>query len=197
MFTRLGLSITPEIGNADAVCWTGGADVNPALYGEAAIKGTFFDEERDAWDRDVWQESTNEQFKIGICRGAQLLNVLNGGRLWQDVDRHANSGHFLIDVRTGKKVFVSSTHHQMMRPGTNGEVVAIASQSTRKDSEREHWIDRGYHMDDTEVVWYPATKSLCFQPHPEMRGYKECEEYFAKLVSQFSAESQEQQTTAA
>ncbi|MNY79889.1 hypothetical protein D3C86_2207250 [compost metagenome] len=36
---------------------------------------------------------------------------------------------------------------------------------------------------DTEVVYYPDTKSLCFQPHPEFfRADHECFKYYFDCI---------------
>ena len=69
----------------DGLIVSGGADVDPGLYGQAAHPRTG----RPRTDRDAWEEALltaaidAELPFLGICRGAQLLNVALGGTLIQ------------------------------------------------------------------------------------------------------------------
>ena len=108
----------------DLMVFTGGEDVNPALYGEKPHVSTRFNEKRDRFERQVWTDYKDIP-KIGICRGGQFLNVMNGGEMWQDVDKHGvSAGHDMANlVDLGGTKFhrdyvlnVTSTHHQMMVP---------------------------------------------------------------------------------
>ena len=64
---------------ADVMVFTGGPDVTPFLYGQKKIKGTNCDPIRDLKERQVINSVDVSMPKIGICRGAQFLNVYNGG----------------------------------------------------------------------------------------------------------------------
>lgn len=175
---------------ADVVVWTGGADINPALYGSKTLPGTGFSESRDKDDVRAITIS-RDKVLIGICRGAQLLNCIpNMGTLWQDVDRHGQY-HEVEDYVTGKTWTVNSLHHQMMRPTPDAVIVAGCKQATRKDTYEEAWFRNNPDRDeykkyevDPEVVWYPRTKSLLFQGHPEF-GHPETTEYFHELVTRY------------
>ena len=164
------------IEDADIVCFTGGADINPALYGEKPLPETRFSDDRDEEDLEAWAEATEYQkMLVGICRGAQFLNVLNGGTLWQDVDNHCVD-HLAIapsyDARPPKRFIVSSTHHQMMKRGENSELLLVAGMANNKKAQTDFWKRAvnpslmDFHTDE-ECVWYPKTRSFCFQPHPE------------------------------
>lgn len=196
MFSERGL-LGADLDEADIVCWTGGADVNPALYGEknAEYKGhrmSGFDQDRDDIDMRVFGYAC-DKFKVGICRGGQFLNVMNGGKMWQHVDRHAGAPHDLIDLVTGEVVRVTSTHHQMMRPGEGGIVLAHARESQMKIADGDEWhigkdhVARPEELNDVEVVWYEESNSLCFQPHPEHRNQKPCTDYFFNLMERMVA----------
>lgn len=167
----MGYELATSYITTDIVCFTGGADVDPQLYGETCLDETYIDPARDASDLAMWSNLRDDQFKVGICRGAQFLNVMNGGRLWQDVDCHAlYNVHGAIDISTGIKVNVTSTHHQAMRPASTGVVVCMTERSTVKRAMNETWqmaVSPAEDM-DVEAVWYPATNCLCFQPHPEL-----------------------------
>ena len=69
----------------DGLIVSGGADGDPGLYGQVAHPRTG----RPRTDRDAWEEALltaaidAELPFLGICRGAQLLNVALGGTLVQ------------------------------------------------------------------------------------------------------------------
>ena len=171
----------------DLVLFTGGADINPAIYGEKPAGCGDWNSNRDDYEISVFNKYAGSVPIVGICRGAQLVNCLNGGSLWQHVDNHTRD-HFL-HTHKGEKIFVTSTHHQMMIPHkTEGIVLAWAQLSTIKLRENVAWgcLDPKASKDDpdTEVVYYSKHKHLCFQPHPEY-GVKSCEDYFFSLVHKY------------
>lgn len=67
----------------DLVAFTGGSDINPAYYGQE-LDGTMgVDTFRDQFEIDVFGSLLSDQKVVGICRGAQLINVMNGFPLIQ------------------------------------------------------------------------------------------------------------------
>lgn len=170
----------------DLLCFTGGSDIDPKLYGEQRIFETQYTHpNRDKGEIEIFQKFISIP-KIGICRGAQLCNVLSGGSMWQDVNNH-HGNHDIRDLllNPGEMIEVTSTHHQMMEPGNEGVVLATTHRATNFKS----W-DKKKNMPkyDSEVVWYWNTNSLCFQPHPEYGKDKKMEpmrEYFFKLIEYF------------
>jgi gamma-glutamyl-gamma-aminobutyrate hydrolase PuuD len=182
MCVDLGYDFTQDTAMADLVMFTGGADVSPHLYGEKNV-ASYCDARRDDLEQKIFQECVALKIPmVGICRGGQFLNVMNGGRMWQDVDGHTRP-HTLVDIESGCVFTVSSTHHQMMRPSANGEIIASAECviSTKYRSEDGAFERSDVADQDVEVVWYPQTRSLCFQPHPEFSN-DECREYFKLLL---------------
>jgi len=193
MFKAVGHSIVSDPLSADLICFTGGEDVTASLYGEKShpYTGSFL--ARDHQEKKLFQEAVELNIPmVGICRGGQFLNVMNGGKMYQHVTKHLGD-HFLIDSRTGVKVLVSSTHHQMMRAGASGILVAYAEQGGTKEhmpklnSELSHPLFILDEEPDTEVVYYPHTRSLCFQPHPEYdyERYAGMTAYFFSLVNKY------------
>lgn len=183
MFAEAGYESVDKVQDADLVCFTGGADVSPSLYGEANV-GSYTNVRRDMTDLFAYHEA--KAFNkpcVGICRGGQFLNIMSGGKLWQDVDKHGIHGtHDVLCYFTGKRYKVSSTHHQMMRAGEDALIVAVAKLSTRKTDEiGVHYVPAT--EDDLEVVFYKKDNNLCFQPHPEHfeKGH-ECFDYFFHLI---------------
>lgn len=115
------LEITKSIEEADIVLFTGGEDINPAIYGCEPHRSTYFTEERDAFELECYHKMNKDQIGLGICRGAQLACALNGGLLVQDVDDHWIGGtHEIVNVSNDDSLplylDIPSLHHQMMYP---------------------------------------------------------------------------------
>lgn len=69
-----------------AVVITGGHDINPVLYAEEPEVMPKYDEQRDAFESAIIDAALERDCPLlGICRGAQLLNVRRGGTLFQDI----------------------------------------------------------------------------------------------------------------
>ena len=170
--------VEPEV--ADVIVFTGGADVSPHLYDEDNV-ASHTSRRRD--DNCIHLFNDFNVPRIGICRGAQFLNVFSGGRMWQDVDGHTRS-HLVKDTRTLREYFCTSTHHQMMRPSPDAAIIGVATTplSTYRLGATE--LER-FRSTGIEVLYYEHTNSLCFQPHPEYSGHPECTQYFAELVTEF------------
>lgn len=164
------------------IVFTGGEDVSPAYYGEANVD-SYCNPHRDAYEFEIFHKF-NGIPKVGICRGGQFLNVMSGGRMWQDTDMHGRY-HTLRDLLTGRDIFVSSTHHQMMRPSGLAQIVAVADESTYRTADKAHNVKAFEHYQDIEILFYPETQSLCFQPHPEYPDADETEGYFFELIERF------------
>jgi putative glutamine amidotransferase len=71
----------------DGLMLIGGADIDPASYGEArdpATEATY--PERDAFELALMRGAIEREMPVlGICRGMQLINVAFGGTLIQDL----------------------------------------------------------------------------------------------------------------
>ena len=187
MFVARGFEIVPGIDKADFVQFTGGSDVNPSLYGEARHPTTHYNSERDQREARIFDMCVARGIPMaGICRGGQFLNVMCGGAMYQNVDNHALPGtHLTVNLETGGFIACTSTHHQMMRPTDEAEILGVASESTHYEYMQDgrikyHRPDRGQ---DVEVVFYPKQKALCFQPHPEyMDPHSVCQGWYFRLI---------------
>lgn len=181
----------------DIALFTGGADICPFLYGEPLHNKTAFNLLRDMREVKKFKQMHHKRMKVGICRGAQLLNLMSGGRMWQHVDGHSlTKGHpckFYYD--NDQVIEVSSRHHQLMIPGSEAWIMAEAKQArtfinytdgemqlTDEQRERTGWSD-------CEVAYYGSTNSLCFQPHPEDTEGP-CRDEFFLLLDTFWNEDQ-------
>jgi gamma-glutamyl-gamma-aminobutyrate hydrolase PuuD len=197
MFMKRGWEIVDDIFDADLVQFTGGDDVSPDLYGIERHPRTFNNPNRDKEEIKIWETAQALGLPTaGICRGGQLLNVLNGGKMWQHVDGHGVSGgHNASLAGPIGHVIVSSTHHQMMIPAEKGEKVILltANESTFKETMsgnllvRRH-VNKDHPDDDVEAIYYPTTNSLCFQPHPEYQGYEKCQDVYFYFINNYLME---------
>lgn len=146
------------------VVFTGGEDIDPAWYNEPKYFRTMSHPKRDHREM-VYYEKYLDVPKVGICRGGQFLNVLSGGRMWQHVSGHTDT-HKMIDLLfTKTELKVPSTHHQMMLPSEEAFILAVAKVAKDHVSCAKKTPPKPKY--DPEVVWYPKTNSLCYQPHPE------------------------------
>ncbi|MGH2515320.1 MAG: gamma-glutamyl-gamma-aminobutyrate hydrolase family protein [Ktedonobacterales bacterium] len=71
----------------DGLLLTGGGDLAPALYGEERLPECGeIEVERDAGELDLTRWALEAGVPVlGVCRGMQLLNVVRGGTLYQDI----------------------------------------------------------------------------------------------------------------
>ncbi|MDV6316899.1 gamma-glutamyl-gamma-aminobutyrate hydrolase family protein [Idiomarina sp. HP20-50] len=72
--------------NIDAVIIGGGDDISPSQYNQPPERDGEYDPDRDALEVD-WIRWALENSKplLGICRGSQLINVVLGGELDQNI----------------------------------------------------------------------------------------------------------------
>ncbi|MEL6619030.1 MAG: gamma-glutamyl-gamma-aminobutyrate hydrolase family protein [Pseudomonadota bacterium] len=74
-----------DLDAADGVVIGGGDDISPMLYGGKVAAQVRLDPARDAMEKQVVLDAVAAGIPVlGICRGAQMLNVATGGTLHQD-----------------------------------------------------------------------------------------------------------------
>lgn len=87
----------------DGVVLTGGHDIDPVLYAAEPEVEPRHDVARDALEMRVIDESLSRHIPIlGICRGAQLLNVYRGGTLFQELRsrrRHTSNRRTVLPLK--------------------------------------------------------------------------------------------------
>ncbi|KQR24338.1 glutamine amidotransferase [Agreia sp. Leaf335] len=127
----------------DGLILTGGKDIEPSRYGQEAHPET--DEprpDRDAWEDTLLRRAIEREIPfLGICRGAQMLNVARGGTLHQHLpdvvgDRRYQAGegvfnHVEVSVEQDSRLagLLSDTidvpvyHHQAIDTLGDGLVV--------------------------------------------------------------------------
>jgi RNA polymerase sigma factor (sigma-70 family) len=153
---------------ADALVVSGSfSDVHPRVYGEQP-RGRLHGEpdfRRDWRDLAAMRAALRAGLPfIGVCRGHQLLNVLSGGSLFQDLAEEAalSSGH-LADAHevgtsrasamrelVGRRSAVTSQHHQAIRRlGRGLRVGAVSTDGVVESIER---TDQGFAVG---LQWKP------------------------------------------
>lgn len=169
MFERAGFTVVRDYEEVDLVCFLGGTDVDPAIYNEERGPHTQSpDRQRDAIEVALYRKFLDVP-KVGICRGGQLLNVLNGGKMIQHLGKCISG-----DVKDDMGRVMRVDHHQGM----------VHSHDDRSELMSYH------RLPHTEIEWpdyaimYESTKSLCFQPHPEWQ-HEPTRKYFFELIERY------------
>lgn len=186
MFIDRGWEVVDEIDKAHLIQFTGGADINNELYGQSRHPRTYTSPGREEHELESFHYATTNSVPMGgICRGGQLINVLNGGSMFQDVNNHGRN-HYMTDLCTSQLVFTTSVHHQMVKLSDKATLIA-ASQGI---STRREWMDgveimveKGVSI-EPEAWYYPG--AVCIQGHPEYDSKNgECRNYYFKLLKEF------------
>lgn len=174
--------------------FTGGEDVDPSMYGHKPSKRTCSNIDRDLFEKKVYDRIRELDIPcVGICRGAQFLCAMAGGKLVQHLDSHGGFPHNMR-LNDGSVIEVNSLHHQAMLPKcSDGKISDVEHVllgwsdpplSKRYIGENDELIDTPVEY---EVVYFPQIKSLCFQYHPEMmhhrsEGHTYCVKQTEKLL---------------
>lgn len=153
---------------ADILVLTGGADVDPKLYGQKSHPRTFCHLHRDMQCKTIFEKRKPHQLMLGICRGAQFLTVMAGGKLIQHVDGHTAHSH---PINTNDGLFkIGGDHHQMMDPRDTNHVLlgwSDKNHATIYEDGDENPVKLPENFKEPEIVYYPDIHALAIQGHPE------------------------------
>lgn len=129
----LGASGTPalevqDFSGYDGLILPGGADIDPALFGEPNWGCRTIQSQRDIRQLEMLKEFVETGKPIlGVCKGHQLLNVYFGGTVyqhipqylvhqWNDADQahmaHCTEDSFLMKLYGASDFMINSAHHQ-------------------------------------------------------------------------------------
>lgn len=183
-----GADLRALYAHLDGILLTGGGDVDPAVFGESPHPrlGTV-DADRDQSELAL-ARLTAEDGKplLGVCRGAQVLNVALGGTLYQDLPsqygegllRHAHpvqefprhhlahpvqvaEASLLAQVLGRPSARVNSRHHQAIRDVAPGLAVVARAPDGVIEA-----VERPGHPFALAVQWHPEN----LQDQPEMKA---------------------------
>lgn len=118
----------------DGLLLSGGADVDPARYGEPASGSRAIEPERDALEDEGFRAALAAGVPVlGVCRGLQAINVFAGGSLVQHLEGHeseaypspavtrhplrlASGSRLAVILGDAEDLEVNSYHHQAITP---------------------------------------------------------------------------------
>ncbi|MBT8447710.1 MAG: gamma-glutamyl-gamma-aminobutyrate hydrolase family protein [Gammaproteobacteria bacterium] len=157
----------------DGVVISGGHDVEPVLYKSAAKVTGNYDPERDRFEVGVIEQALREDRPLlGICRGAQLLNVVMGGNLNQDlraIREKTSNRRTLLPLKT-LLVEAGTVLHDVLAANTL-KINSLHNQSINRVGDRLRIAARD--LDDiVQAVENPTARFLVgVQWHPEFLLY--------------------------
>ncbi len=123
----------------DGLLLSGGADVDPALYGQATDGAVDIEPGRDALELAAWRVARERRLPVlGVCRGLQAINVFAGGSLMQHLEGHASPAYLTGPAnRHPLRVAPASRMARILRPTDPGHVVLSVNtyhhQAVRRD----------------------------------------------------------------
>ena len=151
----------------DGLLLTGGGDIPPDYFREEAVVpseiGTLEGRERIDFETALLKEALEKGMPIlAVCYGMQLLNVVHGGTLYQDIGHqiadapdHRKGMHEIeiidpLSLDHRKQYTVNSSHHQAVKDV--GEQMSVFALS--RDGIIEGLYKRGYTF-CVGVQWHP------------------------------------------
>ncbi len=170
---RWDTSRDADMTTVDGLIVGGGDDISPDLYKGELVATARLDADRDALERRLVIEALRMGKPIlGICRGAQMINVALGGNLHQDAyGRYADS-RFMRTVLPRKSIQVVQGTLLSVLAGTEAmRVNALHTQAVDRlgTDLRVAAVDSGGMIQAIERVTEPF--ALGVQWHPEHLFY--------------------------
>lgn len=162
------------VAHLDGLLLTGGDDVDPRLYGGVpGPRSTPVDPAQDAFDIALLRHALAAGVPVlGICRGAQLINVALGGTLVADLPLGVGESHSFFGYPPRERVHrVTTSEGSVVRRliGESQVVNSLHHQSVDRPGERVRVTARA---DDgvVEAIEVEGAQALGVQWHPELLG---------------------------
>ena len=174
-----GLNLKQMLQSVDGVLMTGGVDIAPETYGETALQPEWAgDRGRDEYEIAVLRQALELEIPVlGVCRGAQVMNVALGGTMYQDITTQV-AGSL---VHRNWDIYEHNYHSMAIEPGTGLAKLYPGVDSCKINSVHHQGIkDLGKNLivearsvEDgiIEAIRLENSRSYCFgvQWHPEMQ----------------------------
>ena len=169
-----------DVFTCDGLVLTGGVDIHPSYYQGAeqyANRPETFQEDRDRFEAYLYHYARSHRLPIlAICRGMQLVNVLEGGSLVQDLAEKGNAIHrkaqndreHEINLLPGSRLAsitgqltgkVNSAHHQCVIPENVADCFMISARGTDNTPEALELKDPKEQSFLIAVQWHPERMS--------------------------------------
>jgi len=159
-----------QLEGVSAVVIGGGTHVEPSRYAEKHLADYLYDPERDELEWHVLERAMAARLPLlGICRGAQVLNVFSGGSLFQDLVadvpgvklRSSYMAYKRIDLEPGTLISAAMGVHavrvnSLHRQGINrlGERLRVAARDSYGIVQAIETTDPRHHF-AIGVQWHP------------------------------------------
>jgi len=128
--------LTALLSRLDGILLSGGIDVHPSHYGEEVHPLTQeVDIELDEFEITLATWAIQQDIPVlGVCRGMQLINVVLGGTLYQDIDNQYPDS---IAHSQRHLPITHLAHHIIVEPGSRMEKILGAG---------EVWVNSHHHQ---------------------------------------------------
>jgi microsomal dipeptidase-like Zn-dependent dipeptidase/gamma-glutamyl-gamma-aminobutyrate hydrolase PuuD len=182
------------VDNLDGLIVTGGKDVNPLWYREEPLQQLGgVDPLRDEYEIKLIKLAADRNVPLlGICRGEQLINVVFGGTLYQDIPSQRTGKPLIKHVQQMPGEYAS--HHVSIAPGS--QLAAIIGEGSQDVNTFHHQAVKdiapgfrvaAYSPDSIveAIEAWPERPVMGVQWHPEALSVKDTTmlKLFAFLVS--------------
>lgn len=148
----------------DGFIFTGGQDVNPMLYGkEPSPRLSSIYPLRDAWEQALFQAAVQKGIPIlAVCRGFQLINILLGGSVYQDVADYPVSAHHAVQHMQTESRMIFPHHSITVKPDS---VLAQVFNQQEKI-----WVNTWHHQVIEEIA--PALTATAWAADGVIEAYE-------------------------
>ncbi len=176
--TNSEIKLKDLVSEMDGLVLQGGSDVCPKTYGENPIKPEWKgDYIRDQYELALFREFLSQKKPVlGICRGLQLINVAQGGTLFQDIEtqfgRSQNHRDWKIYDKNFHNILIEKRSYlSKMFPGVSkAKVNTVHHQGVKllgKDLKIQAYSEKDKMIE--AVVGTGKTYVLAVQWHPEFQ----------------------------
>jgi putative glutamine amidotransferase len=136
----------------DGILFAGGNDVSPHLYGQEPYPTTkHVSDFRDQTELQLMKWALEDgKPMLCICRGMELLNIVQGGTLWQDVHKDI-PGTLDHNHSTKLQTLIDTSHALRLKP--DSQLADILGTETIGTNAHHHQAIKDLGKDIVPVAW--------------------------------------------